>query len=210
MSCEPNANFPRISRRAFDRPDQIGRSVFRARFPRVFAARIEDVQRITKTPRGGCELSSSAGPVRVRAGKYMPAHTRLGEDVSRGATSATDCYICRSHNARYRAYITRCIMHGARVRPRDIAAEIVPRKMEKLLLRRLLWLRLHNIGAMLPPRRCAARCPPAAFVVGTLQLLHSPTDYPASVRLPLPVHYRRNERLQRFLQRNLPEITRST
>lgn len=28
------------------------------------------------------------------------------------ATSATDCYICRSHNARYRAYIIRCIMHG--------------------------------------------------------------------------------------------------
>ena len=28
------------------------------------------------------------------------------------ATSATDWYICRSHNARYRAYIIRCIMHG--------------------------------------------------------------------------------------------------
>lgn len=46
-------------------------------------------------------------------------------------------------------------MHGARVRPRDIAAEIVPRKMEKL--RRLLWLRLHNIGVMLPPTRSPLR-----------------------------------------------------
>lgn len=81
-------------------------TVWRARFFRKLASEYEEWQEIRKSL---VDWWRFAVELRLRTSRWK---------CKSRATSATDCYICRSHNARYRVYIIRCIMHGACVAAR--------------------------------------------------------------------------------------------